>query len=269
AGGPARDLRVGRAVGAVPGAEIVQIAFADRRAAECQRRLERVVRTRRAAAHARLGDVADARRRAARGPRVAGRMLTRIADPVAGIGCADVAVVRARRPARLLRIGRTVRAGARTGLGEVAFARRRATRGARVARIVDAQRIPRRPVTQVRRADVAVVRARGPRRLHGVARTGGAVARTRLLEVALVRRRTADERRRLERVVGTRAAAARARLGHVAATARGGAARGPRIARVVDAERTADGAVAQVRRADVAVVAARRARRLDGVGGTG
>src|SRR5439155_1367553 len=129
----------------------------------------------------------------------------------------------------------------------------------------DAQRIPRRPVTQVRGADVAVVGARGPRRLHGVARTGGAVARTRLLEVALVRRRAADERRGLERVVGTRAAAARARLGHVAATARGGAARGPRIARVVDAERTADRAVAQVRRADVAVVAARRARRLHGV----
>src|SRR5207247_1024443 len=64
AGGPARDLRVGRAVGAVPGAEIVQIAFADRRAAECQRRLESVVRARRAAARARLGDVADARRRA-------------------------------------------------------------------------------------------------------------------------------------------------------------------------------------------------------------
>src|SRR5207253_11337 len=123
---PARLLGVGRAVGAVPGAEIVQIAFADRRAAECQRRLERVVRARRAAARARLGDVADAHRRAARGSRVAGRMLTRIADPVASIGRADVAVVRARRPARLLRIGRAVRAGARTVLGEVALPRRRA-----------------------------------------------------------------------------------------------------------------------------------------------
>src|SRR5439155_1707253 len=90
---PARLLGVGRAAGAVARAEVVRIAFADRRAAECQRRLERVVRARRAAARARLGDVADARRRAARGPRVAGRMLTRIADPVASIGRADVAVV--------------------------------------------------------------------------------------------------------------------------------------------------------------------------------
>src|SRR5205807_1165825 len=182
---------------------------------------------------------------------------------------ADVAVVGAGRSGRLHRVVRTRRARDGAELCVVALIGRRATRGARVARIVDAQRIPRRPVTQVRRADVAVVRARRPRRLHGVARTGGAVARTRLLEVALVGRRATDECRELERVVGARAAAARARLSHVAATARGGAARGPGIARVVDAERTPDGAVAEVRRADVGVVGARGARRLHGVVRTG
>src|SRR5207244_391887 len=153
-----------RAAGAVARAEVVGVALVHRGATEHGRGLEGVVRTRRAATRAGLrhvadarggatgrpavarrmlagvtrtvagvgragvaGVVADARRRAARGPRVAGRMLTRVARAVAGIGRADVAVVRARRPARLLRIGRTVRAGARTGLGEVAFARRRAT----------------------------------------------------------------------------------------------------------------------------------------------
>src|SRR5205823_5381252 len=146
------------------------------------------------------------------------------------------------------------RARAGAELGVVALVGGRPARGARVARIVDAQRVPGRPVTQVRRADVAVIGARGTGSLHGVARTGGAVARTRLLYVTLVRCGSADERRRPEGVVGTGAAAARARLGDVAATGRGGAAGGPRVARVVDAERAADGAVAEVRRADVAVV---------------
>src|SRR5207244_9531337 len=40
-GGPARDLRIGRAVGAVPGAEIVTIALGRRRAARWGRRRER------------------------------------------------------------------------------------------------------------------------------------------------------------------------------------------------------------------------------------
>src|SRR5205823_4389609 len=108
---------------------------------------------------------------------------TRIADPVASIGRADVAVVRARRAARLLRICRAVRAGARTGLGEIAFARRRptserrrlesvvgtraaaararlghvaatarggATRGPRIARVVDAERTADRAIAEVR-----------------------------------------------------------------------------------------------------------------------
>src|SRR5207244_11384144 len=106
-------------------------------------------------------------------------------------------------------------------------------------------------VAQVRRAGVAVIGARRARRLHGVARTGGAVAWTGLLKVALVRRRATHERGRLEGVVGTRAAAAGTRLGDVAATARGGAASGPGVARRVLADVAR--AVAEVRRAGVAV----------------
>src|SRR5204863_185012 len=88
-------------------------------------------------------------------------------------------------------------------------------------------------------------------------------------EVPVLRCGPALDGPRLDPLVRTRAAAAGAGLGHVGAAGGGRAAGGPRLARVVDAERTADGAVAQVRRADVAVVGARRARRLDGVGGRG
>src|SRR5207302_1093864 len=166
---PARLLGVGRAAGAVARAEVVGVALVHGGATEHGRGLEGVVRTRRAATRAGLRHVADTRRRAARGPRVAGRMLTRVARAVAGIGRADVAVVRARRPARLLRIGRTVRAGARTGLGEVAFARRRATGEGR--------------------------------RLEGVVGTRAAAARARLGHVAATRRRGAARGPRVARVV--------------------------------------------------------------------
>src|SRR5207244_1957383 len=192
---PARLLGVGRAAGAVPGAEVVEVALAGRGPARCGRGQERVVRTRGAAPRAGLGDVAHARRRATRRPGVAGRMLTQVAHPVAGVGRADVAVVGARRTVRLLRVARTVRAGARAVLGDVALARRRA----------------------------------------------------------------AGEGRRLEGVARTRAAAPGAGLGDVAAAARGGTAGGPRVGGVVDAERAPDGAVTEIRRADVAVVGARGA----------
>src|SRR5439155_1010766 len=207
-----RTVRAGARTG------LRQVAFARRRPTGERRRLEGIVGTRTAAARARLRDVAATRRRsAADGARVA-----RVVDAegatdgaVAEIGRADVAVVRARRARRLHGVVRTGRARAGAELGVVALVGGRPARGARVARIVDAERAADGAVAEVRRADVAVVGARRPRRLDGVAWTGGAVAWTRLLEVALVGRRAADERRQLERVVGARAAAARARLGHV------------------------------------------------------
>src|SRR5207249_10925014 len=72
-------LGVRRAVGAVPRAEVGEVALADRRTAERRRGQEGVVRTRRAAAGTRLGGVADAGRRAARGPGVPRRVLARLA----------------------------------------------------------------------------------------------------------------------------------------------------------------------------------------------
>src|SRR5438876_2594876 len=69
-------------------------------------RLLGVGRTGAARAGAGLGQVALARRGATLRPRVARRMLAERAAPVTGVGGARVAVVRARRSARLLGIGR-------------------------------------------------------------------------------------------------------------------------------------------------------------------
>src|SRR5205823_35971 len=142
--------------------------------------------------------------------------------------------------ARLLRIGRTVRAVAGTGLGEVAFARRRtagegrrleavrragaaaaraglrdvaSTRrrrpadGAPVPGVVDAERATDRAIALVRRAHVAIVRAGRPRRLHGVVRTGRARPGAGLGVVALVRRRAARRARVAWRVLADAARA--------------------------------------------------------------
>src|SRR5207302_1218864 len=166
---PARLLGVGRAAGAVARAEVVGVALVHRGATEHGRGLEGVVRTRRAAARAGLRHVADARRGATGGPAVARRMLAGVAGTVAGVGRAGVAVVRARRPARLLRIGRTVRAGAWTGLRQVAFARRRPTGEGR--------------------------------RLEGVVGTRAAAPRARLGDVTATRRRGAADGARVARVV--------------------------------------------------------------------
>src|SRR5207302_10686703 len=147
---------------------------------------------------------------------------------------------------------RTGRARAGTELGVVAFVGRRAARRAGVARGMHACRGAGGAVAEIRRAGVAVIGARRARRLDGSRRTGGAVARTGLLKVALVRRRATHERGRLEGVVGTRAAATGTRLGDIAPAASRRPARRSRDARRVLAD--AARAVAEVRRADVAVV---------------
>src|SRR5439155_1450607 len=220
AGRAAGHLGVRGAAGSVARAEVVPVAFADRRTAHSRRGQEHVGRARGAAPRAGLGDVAGACRRPAHRAGVA----------VALVGRAHLAVVRARRPRGLHRIRRTGGARPGTALGEVAFVGRRPARRPRVARVVDAQRVAGRAVALVGGAHVAVVRARRPRRLDRVARTVGTVAGTGLRDVALVRRRSTDERRRPEGVRRTRTAAPGARLGDVAPPGRGSPADRPRLA---------------------------------------
>src|SRR5207247_10089 len=158
--GTGRRARIGRAGRARAGAVLWRIALARRRPADRPRGLEGVRRARRAGSGAVVRHVAVAGRRAAGGPGVAGRVLAGIVRPVALVAAAGVAVVGARRPGRVLRVGRT--GGARSGavLRRVALARRGA--------------------------------ADGRRGLEGVGRAGGARARAGLVHVADPGRRAAD-----------------------------------------------------------------------------
>src|SRR5439155_499923 len=195
-------------------------------------------------------------------PRVAGRMLAGVARPVALIGAARVAVVRARRARRALRVRRAVRPGPRAHLRRVALARRPTaddearlehvvgTGAARPgAGLVHVARTGRRPADRpgvARRmlaggaraggvgggSRVPVVGARGPRRLLRVGRAGRTRPGAILRRVALAARRTAGGRRRLESVGWARAARSRAELVEVAVTRRGAADR-PGVARRV------------------------------------
>src|SRR5439155_24731114 len=177
----------------------------------------------------------------------AGRVLTRIARAVAGIGRTGVAVIRTGRVGHLLHVGRAARTGdAGAGLGLITLARRGAAddrarrRGGRRAggagagavlrgvadvaraRVADRARVAGRmlagivaPVTLIERAGVAVVGARrGSRRLRirraGRARHAGA----ELFHVARAGRRAADGRARCSpgRRAGRAAAGAVLRL---------------------------------------------------------
>src|SRR5207247_1485479 len=137
-----------------------------------------------------------------------------------------------------------------------------------VAWIVDGRRGADGAVAEVRRAHVAVVRARRPRSLDGVGRTVRPIARAALGDVALVGRRTAGAGGESEGVGRGGGGAARARLGAVAPARGGRAADRAGVAGVVDARGRADRAVALVGRAHVAVVRAGCPRRCDGVGRT-
>src|SRR5947208_1725681 len=162
-------------------------------------------------------------------------MLTGIAGAVTGVGGAEVAVVRAGRPRRL-DAGRAGGASPRAGVAEVAVVDRCVARRARIPGRMRAGGGTRAAVARVGGADVAIIRAGCPRRLDG-GRAGGARPSARVVEIALVGRRVA---------------------------------RRARVAREMLAERVADGAVASVGGADVAVIRAGRPRRLDGgrAGGT-
>src|SRR5207245_965372 len=209
-------------------------------------RLLRVGRAARARPVAALGRVAGPRRRPAHRAGVARRVLTRIARAVAGVGRARIAVVDARRPARLLGVGGTTRTRARAGLRQVALARRRATHGAgglegigrtgRARAVAALGRVagPRRraahragmagrvlarvarAVAGVGRARIAVVGARRPARLFGVGGTTRTRARTGLRKVALAHGRAAHGVSGLESIGRTRRARPVAALGHVA-----------------------------------------------------
>src|SRR5207249_2325051 len=104
---PGRLLRVGRTAGPVPGTVLRRVALPCRGAADSRRRQIGRAPGRGRGARAGLRHVARARRRAADGPGVAGRVLASVVRPVALVAAARVAVVRARRPGWLLRVGRT------------------------------------------------------------------------------------------------------------------------------------------------------------------
>src|SRR5207249_1319244 len=236
-----RRLVVGRARRRGPRAVLRRIALASRRPADHGRRLEVVGRARRARSVARLVHVARPRRGTADRSGVPRRVLTRSVRPVASVGRADVAVVRARgagrrlvvrrtrgaRPGAVLRrvalparrpadygrwrerVGGTRRGRAVAGLIEVARARRGATdrtsvRGRMLA-------IVARAVAHIRGARRAVVGAERAGRLLGVGRTGlSREPATGLCDVTLTRRGAAREGVRQHDVRRTRGAHARA-----------------------------------------------------------
>src|SRR5207247_7465484 len=121
--GTGRRPRIGRAARARARAVLGGITDPGRRAAHRAGGLEAVGRTRRAGTGARLRHVADARRRATGGARIARRVLARHAGPVALVERAGVAVGGARGSGRRARIGRAVRARAGAVLLRIALAR--------------------------------------------------------------------------------------------------------------------------------------------------
>src|SRR5205807_232712 len=198
-------------------------------------------------------------RRARRGLRVG-----RAARPAAGAHLRRVALARraaADDEARLEHVGRTRAARPVAGLVHVAGTRRRAAGRAGVARRVLAG--VARAVARVGRARVTVVGAGGAARLLRVGGATGPVAGAEVVGVALVHGAAAERARGLEGIVRARGARPGTRLGEVADAGRGatGRARVPRrmLAGVARA-------VAGIRRADVAVVGARRAVRLLRIG---
>src|SRR5438552_13206130 len=223
---------------------------------------------------------------------VPGRVLAVVAAAIALVAAARVAVGRARRPGRGLRVRRAVGAVPRAVLRRVARARRgaaldegrheavrragRARAGAGLVHVAEAgggaadrPGVARRvlavvaaAVALVAAARVAVVGARRPRRRLRIRRAVGTVARTAVRRVTLARRGAAHRARGLEGVGGTDGARAGAGLVHVA-EAGGGAADRPGVPRRVLAVVAA--AVALVEAARIAVVGARRPGRRLGV----
>src|SRR5206468_853312 len=223
---------VGRAARARARAVLGRIAGRGRAATHGRRGQEGVGWTRGARPRAGLGHVAGTGRRPAHDAGVARRVLAGHVRAVALIEGARVGVRRAGGPRRLLGVRRAGGAGPRAALGDIAFARRRAAHGAAVPRRVLAGHVG--AIALVQGAGVGVRRTGGRRRLLGVRRAGGADTVAGLRQVAFARRRAAHRAGVPRRVRAGRAAA-----------------------------------VADVARADVAVVGARCPVRLEGVGRAG
>src|SRR5438046_2250586 len=199
-----------------------------------------------------LRQVALARRGAAHGARVAGRMLAAGARAVAGVGGARIALVRAggagvahrvrarrarararvggagvavvgaRRRARLEGVGRAGGARAGAALGRVTLVDGGATHGPRVPGRMLAGHVG--AVALVEGAGVGFLRAGGPALLLGVGRRAAVRAGAGLGQVALAGRGAADGARVPGRMVAGRARAVAALGGAGAAVAGAGGA---------------------------------------------
>src|SRR5207249_1127850 len=233
AGGVRGLLRVDRAVGAVPGTVLGEVALAIGRAADDARGLEAIGGTAVADAVAGLGRVAVPGRRPAHRPRVPRGVLAVVPAAVAGVGRARVAVVGAGRAARPLPIRRAVGAVAGTALGQVALAIGRAADDARGLEVV------------------------------GGTAVAGAVAG--LDRVAGTSRGAADRAGRALGIRGARRAGARAGLGDVAVPGGRAAHRAPILCRMLA---VIAAAVALVAAARIAIVGARGTRGALRVGRT-
>src|SRR5439155_446881 len=250
-------LVVRRAVRSGPGAVLRRVALPRRSTALDEGRQEAVRRAGRARSRACLDVVAGARRRPADRAGVAGRVLAGVARAVALVEAARVAVARARRPGRLLGVGRAHRARAGARLARVALARRRTADRSGVAGRMLA--VGARAIALVEAARVAVVRAGRPRGTLVVRRAAGRRPRAVLRRVAFARRSPAHDKARQEIVGRTDRARPGAVLVHIAG-AGGRTAHGSRIPRRVLAGVVRP--VALVAAARVAVARARRPRRL-------
>src|SRR5262249_46456989 len=150
---------------------------------------------------ARLGQVAFAARRAAHRADVAGGVRAERARAVALIDGTGIAVVGARGPRRLSRVGGTRRARAVARVGEIALPRRRATHPASVAGRMLAG--VRRPVAAIEGAEAAVVGAAGAHDRFHVGGARGARAVAGLSDVAHAGGRAADDARVARRMLAS------------------------------------------------------------------
>src|SRR5206468_2272017 len=154
-----------------------------------------------------LRQVAGTRRVPTQRAGIPGRVLARIAAPVADVHRAGIEILRARAARRHLRIDRAVGAGAVAALGGVALIHRRPTRGARGRQTVR-RAVVTRPVAGL--AHVAGARGRaahGADRLLGVGRAARARAVAALGRIAGSRRRPAHRARMARGVLAGIAAA--------------------------------------------------------------
>src|SRR5439155_2974021 len=156
---------------------------------------------------AELRQVAGTRRVPTQRAGIPGRVLARIAAPVADVHRAGIEIVRARAARRHLRIGRAVGTGAVAALGGVALIRRGPALGAQRRKTVR-RAVVRGAIAGLGQvADARGRAAHGARRLLGVGRAGRARAVAALGRIAGSRRRPAHGAGLARRVLADIAAA--------------------------------------------------------------